>query len=170
MARWCGPLSRLPQNIIIPVRIIVSTYTRSVLLINLPGSKNRFVRAPIKCRRWRPPSHLYTLEFCRRFPVKERGFYTQPGAPSIIYCLTFVGIPALDQRPAAHDQQQLPIQVAGLVLRDFFPGTFASGVPGKRTNIFMFLTVYCVAGQDNDDDRENGKIGYWILFKFCGSP
>lgn len=112
MARWCGPLSRLPQNIIIPVRIIVSTYTRSVLLINLPGSKNRFVRAPIKCRRWRPPSHLYTLEFCRRFPVKERGFYTQPGAPSIIYCLTFVGIPSLDQRPAAHDQQQLPIQVA----------------------------------------------------------
>lgn len=70
--------------------------------------------------RWRrrrppvcPPSHLSLDSFCHhiilskgamshdsiRFQVKERGLYTtlHTGVPSIIYCLTFVGIPSLAQ-------------------------------------------------------------------------
>lgn len=157
MASWCGPLSRLPQNII-PVRIIVSTYTRSVLLINLPDSKNRFVRAPIKCRRWRPPSHLYTPEFCRRFPVKERGFYTRSPLNYLLSHIcwnSFLGPEASSSRPTAALGSLYRLLV---VPRDLFPGTFASGVPGKRTNIFMFLTVYCVAGQDNDDRERQDRV------------
>lgn len=118
-----------------------------------------------------------------RFQVKERGLYTtlHTGVPSIIYCLTFVGIPSLAQLTTRRtgtlryntpkNSSSSSAQVVLLLLNLFHAvavaaaATFASGVPGKRTNIFMFLTVYCVAGHSHqpatpDDDHHHHQLIY----------
>lgn len=83
------------------------------LLINLPDSENRFVRAPIKCRRWRPHyriSSTYTRFVIdqrvteSRSQVKERGFYTAEPLNYLLSDICWNSFPGRGHNHQPHDK------------------------------------------------------------------
>lgn len=135
------------------------------LLINLPDSKNRFVQAPIKCRRWRPPSHLYIHSFCHRpashqvsIPGERERILYDPCVAPLNYLLSDICWNSCHGQltTTTKGKQQQQQQLRGSLHRLFNvvdpPSPCCKSwllnsplvVPAKRTNIFMFLTVYCV--------------------------